>query len=110
MAGEKQDNNWPLPKFYFTVDWGSQTDLAFQEVIGLDEEAQIIEYRHGNSPEFSTIKMPGLKKYFPVTMKKGVFPKDLAFFDWFKKINMNTIERQDVIVKLLDEGLNCVNL
>ena len=55
MAGEEQDTNWPLPKFYFKVDFGGDSDSAFQEVSGLDTETQIIEYRHGNSPEFSTI-------------------------------------------------------
>ena len=28
MAGEAQDKNWPLPKFYFMVDWGSTTNMA----------------------------------------------------------------------------------
>lgn len=105
MAGEAQDNVWPLPKFYFQVKLGD-TEVAFQEVSGLDIEAQIIEYRHGNSKEFSTIKMPGIKKTGNVTLKKGVFVKDNAFWDWFSQINMNTIERKTVVISLLDEGGN----
>ena len=62
MAGEAQDNVWPLPSFYFKVELGSLGEIAFKEVSGLDMEAQVIEYRHGNSPVFSNIKMPGLKK------------------------------------------------
>ncbi|MHA7129191.1 phage tail protein [Algoriphagus namhaensis] len=105
MAGEAQDNIWPLPKFYFTVDWGSSiTNMPFQEVSGLEVETQPIEYRHGNSPVFSTINMPGLVKNGKVTMKKGVFVKDNQFFDWYNKIKMNTIERQTVVIKLLDES------
>ncbi|ERJ59863.1 conserved hypothetical phage tail region protein [Sphingobacterium nematocida] len=103
MAGEAQDNVWPLPKFYFQVKLGD-TEVAFQEVSGLDIEAQIIEYRHGNSPEFSTIKMPGIKKVGNVTLKKGVFVKDNAFWDWFNQIKMNTIERKTVTISLLDES------
>ena len=72
MAGEAQDNVWPLPKFYFQVKLGDK-EVPFQEVSGLDIEAQIVEYRHGNSKEFSTIKMPGIKKTGNVTLKKGVF-------------------------------------
>lgn len=106
MAGEAQDKNWPLPKFYFTVDWGSTTNIPFQEVSGLDIEAQPINYRHGNSPVFSEINMPGLVKNSNVTMKKGVFAKDNAFWDWYVKIKMNTIERQNVVIKLLDESGN----
>ena len=63
MAGEAQDPSiWPLPKFHFSVDIGDQKDLAFQEVSGLDTETQIIEYRAGNSKQFSTVKMPGINK------------------------------------------------
>ncbi|MEG1556723.1 MAG: phage tail protein [Bacteroidales bacterium] len=103
MAGEKQDNVWPLPKFYFQVKIGD-AEMNFQEVSGLDAEAQIIEYRHGNSPVFSTIKMPGIKKYGNVTLKKGVFVKDNGLWDWFSKIKLNTIERKNVVINLLDES------
>ncbi|WP_199119185.1 phage tail protein [Pedobacter sp. ASV28] len=103
MAGDKQDNVWPLPKFYFQVKIGDK-EIPFQEVSGLDIEAQIIEYRHGNSKEFSTIKMPGIKKTGNVTLKKGIFVKDNGFWDWFNKIKMNTIERQTIVINLLDEA------
>lgn len=52
MAGEAQDNVWPLPSFYFKVELGSLGEIAFKEVSGLDMEAKVIEYRHGNSPGF----------------------------------------------------------
>ena len=106
MAGEAQDKNWPLPKFYFMVDWGSATNIPFQEVSGLDIEDQALTYRHGNSPVFSEINMPGIVKNSIVTMKKGVFANDNSFWDWYNKIKMNTIERQNVVIKLMDEGGN----
>ncbi len=93
---------WPLPKFYFEVKWDSEV-MSFQEVSGLEVEAQPIEYRHGDSPEFSTISMPGLKKSGPVTMKKGVFKSDNKFWDWFSQIKMNTVKRVPVTISLLDE-------
>ncbi|WP_295938446.1 phage tail protein [uncultured Alistipes sp.] len=102
MAGDAQDKVWPLPKFYFKVKIADQ-EVNFQEVSGLDMEAQVIEYRHGNSPEFSTIKMPGIKKTGNVTLKKGVFKGDNAFWDWFNMIKMNLIERKAVVISLLDE-------
>ena len=94
---------WPLPKFYFQVKWGDQ-EMSFQEVGGLDMEAQPIEYRHGDSKEFSVIKMPGIKKTGNVTMKKGIFKSDNKFWDWFSQIKMNTIKRVPVTISLLDEG------
>lgn len=94
---------WPLPNFYFEVQWDT-TVMSFQEVSGLDVEAQPISYRHGSSPAFSIIKMPGLKKYGNITMKKGIFKADNKFWDWFNQIKMNTIRRVPVTIRLLDES------
>ncbi|PTT91296.1 phage tail protein [Pelomonas sp. HMWF004] len=94
---------WPLPKFRFEVKWDAAV-MSFQEVSGLDVEAQPIEYRHGDSPAFSVLKMPGMKKYSDVTMKKGVFKGDNKFWDWFVEIKMNTIKRKPITISLLDEG------
>ena len=94
---------WPLPKFHFQVKWDSAV-MSFQEVSGLGVESTPIEYRHGDSPAFSVIKMPGIKKYGNVTMKKGVFKSDNKFWDWFNEIKMNTIKRKPVIISLLDEA------
>jgi phage tail-like protein len=78
--------------------------MSFQEVSGLDVEAQPLEYRHGDSPAFSVLKMPGMKKYSDVTMKKGVFKADNKFWAWFNEIKMNTIKRKPVTISLLDEA------
>ena len=100
-------NIWPLPKFYFQVDGlGGGIGNYFHEVSGLDTESQVIEYRHGNSKEFSPIKMPGLKKVGNVTLKKGVFTKDNKFWAWYSTIKMNTIARNTIIIRLLDETGN----
>jgi phage tail-like protein len=103
MAGEKQDNVWPLPKFYFTVQLGDDKDVTFQEVDGLDSETQAIEYRHGNSPVFFPLKMPGLGRVGNVTMRKGIFVGDNKFWDWYNEIKLNTIKRRTVVINLLDE-------
>jgi phage tail-like protein len=101
-GAEQSKNVWPLPKFYFQVKWGDK-EMQFQEVSGLDMQSEEIKYRHGNSPVFSVIKMPGMVKVGNVTMKKGVFKSDNSFWDWFNQIKMNTIERKTVTISLLDE-------
>ncbi|MDE1460666.1 phage tail protein [Spartinivicinus poritis] len=104
--GSAQTSNaqmWPLPKFYFEVKWDSDV-MSFQEVSGLDVEAQPIEYRAGDSPVHSVVNMPGLKKYGNITMKKGVFIKDNKFWDWFNQIKLNTIKRIPLTISLLDES------
>jgi phage tail-like protein len=103
--GSKQGATWPMPKFRFEVDLG--TDLkgvAFQEVSGMDVENQVIEYRKSNSPLFSVQKMPGIAKYGNITMKRGVFVNDNTFWNWHAEIKMNTIKRRTVLIKLLDEA------
>jgi phage tail-like protein len=93
---------WPMPKFHFEVKWNDVT-MSFQEVSGLDAQSEEIKYRAGDSNIYSVVKMPGLVKYSNVTMKKGIFKGDNKFWDWFKKIKMNTIERSTITISLLDE-------
>lgn len=105
--GSKQATTWPMPKFRFEVDLGTELKgIAFQEVSGMDTETQIIEYRQSNSPLFSTVKMPGITKYGNVTMKRGIFVNDNSFWNWHQQIKMNTIKRRTVLIKLLDESGN----
>jgi phage tail-like protein len=103
MAGEAQNNVWPLPKFYFSVTIDGK-EYPFQEVSGLETETQVLEYRHGNSKQYSTIKMPGIAKVGNITLKKGIFVKDNNFWSWYSKIKLNTIKRITIVIKLLDEN------
>lgn len=103
--GSKEGTTWPMPKFRFEVDLGSELKgVAFQEVSGMDKEVQVIEYWHSNSTLFSTIKMPGIAKYGNITMKRGVFVNDNNFWAWMDEIKMNTVKRRTVLIKLLDEN------
>jgi phage tail-like protein len=102
--GSVQGAIWPLPSFSFQVSWGSTQKIAFQEVSGLEAETQILEYRHSNSPAYSTIKMPGIAKYGNVTFKKGIFVKDQTFWTWYSAIKMNTYPRVTVVIQLLDQN------
>ncbi|HNZ43952.1 MAG TPA: phage tail protein [Bacteroidales bacterium] len=93
---------YPLPVFHFRVEWGGSS-INFSEVSGLNVETQVIEYRDGASPDFSSVKMPGLQKYGNITLKRGAMQGDNEFFDWWNTHQLNTIERRDVIISLLNE-------
>ena len=101
MAGEKQETPWPIPNFHFSVKIGD-SELACQEVSGLDTEYDVIEYRSENSPAFSVVKMPGLKKTSDITIKKGIFKGDSKLYDYFKEVQMNLIERKTITISLID--------
>lgn len=99
--------NYPLSKFHFQVDW-SGTNIGFTEVSGLDISNDVIEYRDGSSPEYSKIKMPGQRKFSNISLKRGMFKSDNEFYTWFNTINMNTVERRDITISLLDETMTPV--
>ena len=95
---------WPLPSFYFKVSVDGIGDISCSEVSGLETEFDVIEYRAGDSPVFTKLKMPGLRKVSDVTLKKGMFKDDKAMWDWLNQVKLNTIERKTVTVSLLDES------
>lgn len=96
-------SDYPLPKFHFQVQWGG-TRIGFTEISGLDVETEIIEYRDGALREFSKLKIPGMQKYPNVIMKRGVFKSDNDYFNWWNTVSLNTVQRRDVIVSLLNEA------
>lgn len=93
---------YPLPVFHFTVEWGG-TRVGFTEVTGLTQEIQVIEYRDGAFPEYSSVKMPGLRKFSNLTLKRGVVKADNDFFRWLSTVQLNTVERRNLVISLLDE-------
>lgn len=95
-------NDYPLVKFHFQVEWGG-TKIGFSEVSGLDVETEAIEYRHGASPEFSKIKMPGMQKYSNITLKRGSFQSDNEYYEWWNTVKLNKIERRNITISLLNE-------
>lgn len=91
----------PLPTYHFLVNWGG-VSTGFTEVSGLSMESEVIEYREGNSPQFSTVKMPGIRKYSNVTLKRGIVANDNDFFQWANTVESGQVERRDVTISLLN--------
>ncbi len=94
---------YPIPKFHFLVQWGG-TRIGFTEVTGLDIQIEPIEYREGASPIYSKLKMPGLQKFSNITLKRGSFEGDKEYYTWIKTVNLNKVERRDLIISLLNEN------
>jgi phage tail-like protein len=96
------NTDFPLPKFHFSVEWGG-TKIAFTEVSGLNKEMDVIEHRVGSSPEFFKKKMPGMQKLSNISLKRGVFAGDNEFYQWYNTVAMNTVQRRDITISLLNE-------
>jgi phage tail-like protein len=94
---------YPLPKFHFEVQWGG-TRIGFTEVTGLEVTTEKIEYRDGASKEYHKVKMPGMQTFGDLTLKRGIFAADNEFYEWWNTVALNTIERRDITISLLNES------
>jgi phage tail-like protein len=94
---------YPMPKFHFQVEWGG-TRIGFTEVTGLEVTTEKIEYRDGASKEYHKIRMPGMQTFGDLTLKRGIFASDNEFYEWWNTVALNTIERRDITISLLNES------
>lgn len=101
-------DQWPIAAFHFRVTIDGE-QISFQEVSGLDHEVDVIEYRHGDSEVFSTIKLAGLTKTSDLTCKKGIFKDDDRLLTLMNQVYEKSYysndpdTRMDILVELLDE-------
>ena len=94
--------SYPHTKNHFRVEWGG-TNVGFMEVSGLSIELDVVDYREGSSPENSVRKMPGMKKFSDVVLKRGIVKNDDDFYRWISTATFNQVERRDVVISLLNE-------
>jgi phage tail-like protein len=93
----------PLPAYHFIVEWGG-TRISFIEVSGLEIIDDVIEHHDGADPGQVTRKIPGLRKYSNIVLKRGIVKGDNDFFNWMNTKNLTEIERRDIVVKLLNQN------
>ena len=65
-------------------------------------EYEVLDYRDGASPIYSTQKVPGLTKFSNIVLKRGVYKDDNDAFNWFNNFRQNK-ERRDITISLLNE-------
>jgi phage tail-like protein len=87
------------------IDTLGEEDIraGFQEVSGLGMEITVAEYRAGNWPLNSPLKVTGLIKTPDVTFKRGVIGR-LDLYTWLDKVRQGSQQvLMDVTVKLMAE-------
>lgn len=95
--------NNTINRYHFSVQWGGSR-IGFMEVSGLDIEIEAVSFRDGSDPDNSFRKIPGLRKYTDITLKRGIVKGDNEFFAWVNTDKIGTIERRDVTISLLNEN------
>ncbi|RYF90807.1 MAG: phage tail protein [Chitinophagaceae bacterium] len=92
-----------INRYHFKVDWGGSR-LGFAEVSGLDIAIEAVSFRDGNSPEDQFRKMPGLRKFSNITLKREMVRGDNEFFDWINSKQIGNIERRNITISLLNDA------
>ena len=100
-----EDSRDPLvpSNFFFSVQFDEDISATFQEVEILNSDLLPIEYRHGDSPSFYPIKMPGLGRVGNVVLRKGILSNAARFWDWYKEITLKEIKADHITVHLMNE-------
>ena len=83
---------------------GKAVSGSFSEVSGLEVEVPPIMYRNG-SEDITQRKLPGLKKFTDVTLKRGI-TGDVDFWKWVVEALNGKVRRTSGAVLLLDENRN----
>lgn len=99
---ETGNRNDPYSAFNFLVEIDNVTVAGFSEAGGLNTESDIIEYRNGDE-DITVRKLPGMKKYTNITLKRG-YTASKELWDWRKKVMDGKTERQSGSVVLLNEA------
>ncbi len=99
-TADQMESTYPLPSYRFVVSAGSDK-IPFSDVSGLDIKYGQMEYKDGIGNSF---KMPGQMDTVSITLKKGVFKGPNALYNWINSIQLNTVDKQDLVISLTDDS------
>lgn len=94
--------NDPYAQYNFILEIEGTTVAGFAEVGGLSMEQDIIEYREG-SDTATVRKLPGLRKYGNISLKRG-YTQNRELWDWRKSTIDGLTERKSGAIILRDEA------
>ncbi|NJB84324.1 phage tail-like protein [Lewinella marina] len=90
-----------MPRLFFRMDWGSATDIPFQEVTGLDALGNAAST--DDDLVFTLNGRPGARAGSSITLMRGVFPSGNDFRAWHEEIRAKPHARSPLRLTLLDE-------
>ncbi len=91
---------YPYGRFRYKVEIDGITAGGFSEVTGFDASIDVMEYREGDMVQ-TPMKIPGLKKYGTITLKKGL-ADSRAIYDWLDVGVTGEVDRKTITITLLD--------
>ncbi|HET6229340.1 MAG TPA: phage tail protein [Longimicrobiaceae bacterium] len=96
------DRNDPYGAYNFLVELDGVTVAGFSEASGLTSESDVVEYRTG-AEDTTVRKLPGLKKFSNLTLKRGFTASDELWKWRLEVLNGATVRHSGTIV-LLNEA------
>ena len=93
---------YPYGKFRYRVEIDGLDAGGFSEVTGFDASIDVMEYREGDMVQ-TPYKIPGLKKYGNITLKKGL-TDSLVMYEWLITGVDGPVDRKTITITSLDES------
>ena len=97
---------YPHGRFRYKVEIDGLTAGGFSEVTGFDVSNDVMEYREGDMVR-TPMKIPGLKKYSNITLKKGLADSKVMY-DWVIAGVDGAVQRKTITISLMDETATVV--
>jgi len=94
--------NDPLRTFNFELVIDNLSTGAFSEVSGLTADGDAVDYREGTDLRSNVRKLPGLRKYTPIMLKRG-YTTNRELWDWYMNIVNGVPDRRNVTIVLKNE-------
>jgi phage tail-like protein len=98
-TGERVD---PFRAFNFRVEIDGLVVASFSEVSGLSSDGDTVDYREGTDVALTVRKLPGLRKYSNVTLKRGV-TQSLDLWQWYLNVVSGVSDRRNGSIVLMNE-------
>jgi phage tail-like protein len=94
--------NDPLRTFNFELVIDNLSSGAFSEVSGLTADGDAVDYREGTDLRSNVRKLPGLRKYTNIMLKRG-YTTNRELWDWYMNIVNGVPDRRNVTIVLKNE-------
>src|SRR3954462_579685 len=99
-TAERRD---PYRSFNFHVEIDGVPLGAFSEASGLTADGDAVDYREGTDQQPNVRKLPGLRKFPAVVLKRG-YTKDGSLWAWHTNIVNGQPDRRNVTIVLMNEA------
>lgn len=98
-TGERVD---PFRSFNFRLEVDGLELASFSECSGVSAEGNAVDYREGTDRNNSVRKLPGLRTYSNITLKRGITRND-ELFRWYTNVANGVSDRRNGTVILMNE-------